>query len=135
MTGIVMIIFHLGVWLGLLLFFTYLYLGGRKKDQLEDGIVALFREQCGGRFDSFNLTIPFVRHAMYDEFIVIGYYKERYVINYTDLTTVSLKRFAFSKGIIYSHNRQDLPNNIIIWSRSPDRVIEFLKYKNVEIKE
>ncbi|NOZ85135.1 MAG: hypothetical protein GXP49_02500 [Deltaproteobacteria bacterium] len=114
--------------------FAYFYLGGRKKDQLEEGKVPLFQEQCGGRFDGFNLTIPFVRHTMYQEFIVIGYGKKRYIINYTDLNSVSLKRYLFSKGIIYSHSRVDLPRSIIIWSRSPEKVIELIKDKNIEVE-
>jgi len=114
--------------------FAYFYFGGRSKDRLEEGKVPLFQEQCGGRFDGFNLTIPFVRHAMYDEFIVIGYGKKRHIINYTDLAMASLKRHLFSKGITYSHSRVDLPRSIIIWSRSPEKVIEFIKDKNIEVK-
>jgi hypothetical protein len=114
--------------------FAYFYFGGRKKDQLEEGLVPFFQEQCGGRFDGFNLTIPFVRHAMYDNFIVIGYGKKRHIIKYADLSMATLKWHLFSKGITYIHNRVDLPRSIIIWSRSPEKVIDFFKDKNVEVK-
>ena len=114
--------------------FAYFYFGGRKKDQLEDGVSPFFQEQCGGRFDGFNLTIPFVRHAMYDNFIVIGYGKKRHIIKYTDLSMATLKRHLFSRGITYSHSRVDLPKSIIIWSRSPEKVIDLIKGKNVEVK-
>ncbi|MGB5328031.1 MAG: hypothetical protein WBO58_07400, partial [Gammaproteobacteria bacterium] len=46
--------------------FVYLYIGGRKVNPVESGLTPLFQEQAGGRFDIYNVTIPFVRHAIYD---------------------------------------------------------------------
>ncbi len=127
-------IFPLIIALPILSLFAYFYFGGRQKDESEVGKEPLFQEQCGGRFDGFNLTIPFVRHTLYDEFIVLGYGKKRLILKYTDITIATLKRHLFSKGITYTHNRVDLPRSIIIWSRSPDKVLDVIKDKNIEVK-
>ncbi|MFA5339937.1 MAG: hypothetical protein WC317_07325 [Candidatus Omnitrophota bacterium] len=118
-----------------LIVFAYFYVGSKIKAPIEKNQKPLFQEQCGARFNYIvNLTFPFVRHALYDRFIVISYGLSKLVINYYDLESATLKRYWFSKGIIYSHRRRDLPGSISIWSSSPEKVIKVLKDMNVLVK-
>jgi len=66
--------------------FAYFYFNSKRKDPVEEMIEPLFCEQCGGRFNQFNLTIPFVRHALYEEFIVIAYGRKRIILGYGEIT-------------------------------------------------
>ena len=113
--------------------FAYYYIGGKQKNTIEQGKKAIFHEQCGGRFDLFNLTIPFVRHTMYDDFVVIAYGQKQYVLGYEELKGAFCKRHIFSKGITYLHRRKDLPSSIIIWSLSCSKVLDILQRKDVNI--
>jgi hypothetical protein len=113
--------------------FAYFYLGSKRKDPLEEGKTALLFEQCGGRFDMFNLTIPFVRHAIYDDYIVMAYGKKRILLKYEDIESVTLKWHLFSKGITYRHTRSDIPKSIIIWSLKPAKVARLLSEKGVTV--
>ncbi len=114
--------------------FAYFYFGSREKAQIEEGKEPLLQEQCGGRFDSFNLTIPFVRHAMYDNFIVIAYGKKKIILKYEELKKVLFKKHIISKRITYLHSRPELPSSIIVRTVSYERALNILREKDVNIK-
>ena len=114
---------------GILILFLYLFIGSRRRDTLEKGQKPIIEEQCGGKFGRLNLTIPFVRHALYNDFIVIAYGWTRYILKYSDIADVSSRRHIISKGVTYTHNRKDLPSSIIIWSYKPEFVVESVKLK------
>ena len=114
------------------LLFAYYYGGSKKKAQIEHGKKPLLQEQCGGRFNLLNLTIPFVRHAMYDKFIIVSYGQKQYMLRYEEITEALCKRHIFSKGITYLHTRKDLPSSIIIWSLSCSKVVAILEEKSVK---
>ena len=122
--------------LALLVFsiFAYLYFGSKKKAQIEQDKVPLLQEQCGGRFDSLNLTIPFVRHAIYEDFIIIAYGHKKIVIKYKELKNVVFSKFIISKGISYLHSNPELPSSIIVWTLSYDKALRILRQKNVRIE-
>jgi hypothetical protein len=109
--------------------------GGKDKHPMENGLTPIFQEQCGGRFDGLNLTIPLVRHALYKDFIAISYGKTQFILPYENITSAILRRHLFSKGITYSHNRTGIPISIIMWSRSPDTVLELLQAWHVQVTQ
>lgn len=109
--------------------------GGKSKHPMENGKTPIFQEQCGCRFDGLNLTFPLVRHALYGDFIVLAYGDKQFILLYTNLTSATLRRYVFSRGITYSHNRTDLPASIIVWSRSPDTVLELLRAWHVPVTQ
>jgi len=114
--------------------FVYYYLGSREKLQMEQGQEPLLEEQCGGRFDGCNYTIPFVRHALYDNFIVISYGKKKIILKYEDLKKISFKRYIISNGITYFHSRQELPSSIIVWTVAYNEALNIFKQKGVPIE-
>ena len=112
-----------------ILAFSYMYFGGRRLNSAELGVNPLFQEQCGGRFDNFNLTVPFVRHSIYEDFVVFAYGKTCHVVRYSDITRVEEKQHLFSSGLEYYRKIGSPPYKLIIWSRSPQEVIKFSKIR------
>lgn len=108
---------------------------GKNKHPMENGMTPIFQEQCGCRFDGLNLTFPFVRHALYGDFIALAYGNKQFILPYGNITSATLRRHLFSRGITYSHNRTDLPTSIIVWSRSPDAVLELLRARHVSVTQ
>ena len=98
--------------------FAHLYFGSKKRIEIEMDKTPLFEEQAGGRFDGYNLTIPFVRHAIYDDFVVISYGKKKHVLKIEDINNVTHKKHIFSKGLAYCHNKLGIPVQCIIWSKN-----------------
>ena len=119
--------------LGLLGVFSYFYFGGRKLDISEKDRVSIFEEQAGGKFNGFNLTIPFVRHTIYENCIVIAYGKSHHTLEFEKIVKVDVKRHLFSKGITYHHNIKNIPSNCIVWSKNPSKVEALLKSKGVNV--
>ncbi len=113
----------------------YFYLESKKLNIVENGLKPLFQEQSGGRFNGFNLTIPFVRHTIYDNFIIIAYLKNNYVLRFNEISYVDIKRHHFSTGITYVHTIKNIPTNCIVWSKSSNKVYDILTEKNVSVKK
>ncbi len=113
--------------------FSYYYFGGRKLDISEKGRAILFKEQAGGRFNGFNLTIPFVRHTIYENCVVIAYGKFHHTLEFTEIEQVDVKRHMFSKGITYHHKQKNVPSDCIVWSKKPAEVEALLKSKGVNV--
>ncbi|MDX1443565.1 MAG: hypothetical protein R3270_07300 [Gammaproteobacteria bacterium] len=129
------LIFVFSIFLAVIGVFSFVVIRGRRKGAEESGRVPAFQEQAGGRFDGFNLTIPFVRHAVYEDFVVIAYGNRRHVLKFSDIKCVSNKWHLFSKGLIYQHSRADVPSQCIVWSFRGGKILEYLESKGVPICE
>jgi hypothetical protein len=80
-------------------------------------ISAIYQEQCGGRFDFFNWTIPFVRISVYDDFVTIICWNFRIILKKGDVERIEEKGL-FSSGVQIVHKRKDVPQKLIIWTRN-----------------
>jgi hypothetical protein len=109
--------------------FAYIYFGGRRRTDEERGLRPVYTEQCGGRFDGWGLTTPFVRLAIYDHFLVVAYGSTRHLLWSGDIKGVSMKWYPLSKSLQINHSRTDLPQSFVIRSRRPENIIEAI-YKN-----
>lgn len=115
--------------------FAYCYIGGKIRAPIEAGLKPIFEEQAGGRFDEFNLTVPFVRHSIYEEFVVISYGNTKYILNFSEITKVTYTKYVLSKCLIYRHNnRAGLPVECIVWSGNCLKAIEALGSRGVTIQ-
>jgi len=111
--------------------FVRIYRDSKKAHPAEDGLTPLFEEQAGARFDYLNLTIPFVRHAIYDDFVVISTRKRYYKLNFNQIARFEVKRHVFSIGITYYHNISGIPKKLIVWTTNPGWVSSLLESKGV----
>ena len=82
----------------------------------EVGAAPEYSEQAGGRFGFINFTIPFVRINVYKSFLAISCWKYRFIIKKGEIVSIN-KKGLFSSGLQIVHNRQDIPDHIIIWTR------------------
>jgi len=85
------------------------------RDPLEDGREPLHQEVCGGAFGKTRRSSPFVRVALYDEILVIGY-SRRLVLRYEEIEHIHLDGTRWPRAVRLQHRRDDLPEEIAIWS-------------------
>jgi hypothetical protein len=129
-------LFLVVICIAVLWYFGYFYICSRRKDPVEEGKTALFLEQCRGRFNGFNIVIPSVRHAIYDDFIRIAYGRKKIVLKNEDVNSVWQIRHFISrrKGIRYNHSRSDIPRWVILWSKRPAEVIRLVNEKGIPVE-
>ncbi len=97
---------------------------------IEEGKTPIHSEICGAYVANSNSTYPFVRVALYDEFIVIKKLFNTTVLNYKDIADASLSRFSIAKsGIKITHKRSDIHERVIIWTFNPDTLLNKLHEK------
>ena len=102
------------------LFFAFFIVAYRKSkirliEELDS--VPKYHEQCGGRFDFFNWTIPFVRISVYDDFAAILCWNFKIILKKGDVQRL-VEKGLFSSGVQIMHNRNDIPQKIIVWTRN-----------------
>jgi hypothetical protein len=89
-------------------------------------IVAKYHEQCGGRFGFFNWTIPFVRISVYDDFAAILCWNFKIILKKGDVQRL-VEKGLFSSGVQIIHNRNDIPQKLIIWTRNLSKLKQALE--------
>lgn len=94
--------------------------------EIEKNLKPIHVEYCGGRFGWTNLTFPFVRLAIYNDFIVISYVNKIHLL-LSEINRLEVKRHLFSKGLHIYHTRRDAPQDIIIWSTNCDGIKKLIE--------
>lgn len=108
--------------------FIYMFIKKGRLLDIEKGQNALFSETCSGVIGWLSFRGPFIRLSLYEDFLVIAYYKS-IVLNYDQLKGVSEKRWGLVKYIHIEHVRPDCPRKIMLYSTNRKKVIELLKSK------
>ena len=93
----------------------------RRPAKGERGLTPLYTEQAGGRFDTWNWTIPFVRIATFEGFISISCITHQIVLNKGEVTAIERERHLWSVGLRLQHHRPELPG-ILLWPRNRARL-------------
>ncbi len=83
----------------------------------EIGQWPVYQEKAGGRFNAINWTIPFVRVAVYEGFAVVAYPRNTIVFKKGEIRGVEHINRMISQGLKIYHNRKDIPDLIIIWTK------------------
>jgi hypothetical protein len=87
----------------------------------ERGLTPVYSEQAGGRFDTWNWTVPFVRVATFEDFVSISCITHHILFNRGDVTGIERERHLFSVGLRLKHRRSDLPE-VLLWPRNTARL-------------
>ncbi len=110
---------------GMLLVFIQIIRNSRTKTETEIGRRTLYSETCGGRFDYWNFTFPFVRVSIYEGLLTINY-TNQIVLTAADIDAIRFERFfSLREGVRIVHHKRDVPQFILLWSFEPFR----LKYR------
>jgi hypothetical protein len=93
------------------------------RDARENGREPLHQEVCGGAFGKVRRSSPFVRVALYDDFLVIAY-SRRIALRYAEIAHVHLDGERVPRAVCLQHHRGDLPAEIALWSSDCRRLAE-----------
>ena len=77
-------------------FFGYIFYKSNKKASIELGKQPLYTERVAGKIDTLYYKGPFIRLALYDTFLVLGYTKTL-VIYYHEITSIGAKKRLFGE--------------------------------------
>ncbi|MBU0597184.1 hypothetical protein KJ641_02575 [Patescibacteria group bacterium] len=94
----------------------------------EAGMTPIHQEFCGGNFNYTNLSRPFVRLTIYNDFLVISYFKQ-ILLNYHEIEKVELKNKVGKKGLKIYHNKIGVPKNITLWSPNIEKIFSLIQPK------
>ena len=98
----------------------------RRPVKAEHGLTPLYVEQAGARFDVMNWTMPFVRIATFEDFVVLSCVTQEIVLRRGDVRRIEEERHWGSQGVRVDHTRIDIPA-ILLWPRDSARLQAALK--------
>ena len=101
-----------------------LFLGGNKKSKIERGQKVVFEEKCGGRFDSYNVSRPLLRHSIYENFVVYAYMGKNYSLEFNEIIKIEKTKGLMSSGIRIFHASKTVPTKLVLWSKDLNRLIK-----------
>jgi len=108
--------------IGLLVIFLSLLIKRSLKMAVEKGLTPIFTTKCGGQIGSLGYSPPFIRLALYDDFIVISGFR-KIQLKYEDINRLVLKSLYWYKGFEIWHANSSLP---------PDLSLSFFGTKDFE---
>ena len=100
--------------------FGYIF---QRKDRMhasEAGKKHLFTESCAGVIGWLTYKGPFIRLAVYGEFIIVSCDKQ-YYLPFSAITKIERHSFLFTKGYRIYHRIADYPERIELWMNGLDR--------------
>ena len=88
--------------------------------------------------NSMNASFPFASLQIKDDRCILTWYifwikYTSYTITYNELDCVSLKKFLFSKGVLFTHTNRKIPKYLLFWTRKTDVILEELRQKRIEV--
>lgn len=89
----------------------------RRKDQLhaaELGKKPLFSDTCGGVVGWLNYKGPFIRVAVYPDFVVVSCDRQ-YYLPFGEIASIERRSFLFTKGYRIHHRNPQYPKRIEVW--------------------
>ncbi len=95
-------------------------------------------------WNGYNASIPLASLRLEEDkcvltwsFFWIKY--TSYTIHYNELTEVSVKRFLYSKGFVFTHTNKNIPKYLLFWSdvfwgkKNTNRIFDALKQKEIKV--
>lgn len=121
----------LSPFLGLIILIIIFGLLYKKRNQLldmEQGLTPIHKENCGGKFNYSNFSSPFVRLALYNDFMVIAYFKQ-ILLNYHEIEKVEYKNQLGQKYLRIYHTKIDAPKKILLISKNAKQILTIINSK------
>lgn len=108
-------------------FFRKDVLGDRIYDKIETISQSLHSEVCGGRFGWYNLTIPFVKLDIYEDYLLIRFPFNRIKLNKNSIISIKKTDGYLYQSIEIIHGRVDFVNEFTLWVTNVDVLLDKLK--------
>ena len=94
----------------------------------ERGLTPIHTETCGGKFNYVNFSWPFVRLALYNDFMVISYWQQL-LLNYHEIEKVEYKQPLGQKYLQIFHKKTDTPKKILIITKNAEQIANIINSK------
>lgn len=113
---------------------AYQYLVSNRKASQEKHLKPLLSIRCGGSFGWTSYPTPFVRHEVYDDFLVISYGNKNIVLFFKEICSVTKPWYLFGQQIKYIHTNKEIPKNITVRAWRLNELLKVLKSKGLNIE-
>ena len=100
----------------LISFFIYIYTSASKKHEKENGLSPLLEFRTGGIIGWIKYTGPFIRIAIYKDFIILSTNK-KIILRFNEFVHQK-GTYSFTKTIVIIHNKPEFPKRIELFSNS-----------------
>jgi len=108
-----------------ILFIRQLVKSGQEQPAKELGPLVHW-ETCGTRMNYWNRSLPFSKIFVYTDCIEIVAGR-RIRLDFDCIKTFELYKAVLSKGVIIRHACRSVPEEIVIWSLAPTKLLQILK--------
>jgi hypothetical protein len=115
--------------IGIIAFMVYAVKQKNSRLEIEESIEPIYSENsCAGRIGyNRNLAGPFIRLALYDEFLVVSYSK-KIVLRYNEIKQVEIAKGLSAGGIKIILKNHKYPF-IIVFANDTRRIINIIEQK------
>ena len=118
----------------IILLLTIMYIISRIKLPIEKGKKVLMQKTCSGRLGATYFSIPLVRLAVYDNFIVFCFAYKKFHLNIGDIECVYYKESLLQRGVVFVHNNSSIDKYILVSIYRHDKFLKQLSRYGVNIK-
>ena len=100
--------------------FVWIYMRKDRQHAAEAGKTPTFSENCAGVVGWITYKGPFIRVAVYPEFLVVSCDRQ-YYLPFSQISQIERRSFMFNKGYRIHHNNSEYPKRIEVWVSGRDR--------------
>lgn len=112
---------------------VFIYILSRKKLSIESNNKPILQRTCAGRLGMTYFSIPFVRFAVYDNFIVFAYGHKRFHLNFDEIQSIYYNHSFFNRGINFVHNNLFVDKNILLKISKYQDILKVLEGKGIKV--
>ncbi len=98
----------------------------RTRLPIEQGQKPLHEEYCGAILNNRKYSLPFVRFALYENFLVISYFG-KILLPLESIEVIRIRRRHLLPGLQIVHHQPDAPRDLFVWLSRMDRVRSLLE--------
>lgn len=98
---------------------VWIYLRKDRKHPAETGKTPVFSEACAGIIGWITYRGPFIRVAVYGDFLVVSCGKP-YALKFSEISQLEPCTFLYKKGFRIHHNNPAYPKRLEVWIRNRD---------------
>ena len=113
--------------------FFYFYFGGKRFNPIEKGLTPLFQEQCGDKINGIYFKGFFIRHAIYEKFLILAYGGTQHIVKFDEVESIELKEGFLSTRLIVHWKSKESKGKFAIQSFYPYDVVKILLKLNVRV--
>ncbi len=103
--------------------FGYIIYCSNKKAAIEKDKTPIYKERCAGKIGKLYYKGPFIRVALYAEFMVVSSTKQ-FVIQYSNIVNVSEKKRLLNKWIVIRFQEKGRSQELLLSSINPAALIQ-----------